>query len=116
MPMHMGIPPLGIPTLEEAGCREAEAWDEMFDAMLDEHLERHLEGLEADSLAHMVQDHARRARQPPPKRARSSSWSTCSCVLPEGSTYVSVSKVCAMSSLYSGTTSFATSRFISKYL
>ena len=46
MPMHMGIPPLGIPTLEEAGCREAEAWDEMFDAMLDEHLERHLEGLE----------------------------------------------------------------------
>ena len=68
MPLHMGIPPDGLPTLEEAGCREAEAWDAMLDAMLDEHLERYLEGLEADSLAHMLQDHVRRARQPPQKR------------------------------------------------
>ena len=38
------------------------------ESMLVEHLDWYLEGLEADSLAHMVQDHEQRARQPPQKQ------------------------------------------------
>jgi hypothetical protein len=43
MPMHMGIPPPGIPTLHESADREGESWDEMMNAMINEHIEQYTE-------------------------------------------------------------------------
>jgi hypothetical protein len=66
--MHMGARRPGIPTRDEIADRESQAWDEMVNAMMEEHIARYLEGVEARSLAAMVQDRALRARMPMPKR------------------------------------------------
>ena len=54
--MHMGARRPGIPTRDEVADRESQAWDEMVNAMMEEHIARYLEGVEARSLAEMVQD------------------------------------------------------------
>ena len=66
--MHMGARRPGIPTRDEIADRESQAWDEMVNAMMEEHIARYLEGVEARSLAAMVQDRALRDRMPMPKR------------------------------------------------
>ena len=67
--MHMGARRPGIPTRHEVADRESQAWDEMVNAMMEEHIAHYLEGVEARSLAAMVQDRVLRARMPMPKRA-----------------------------------------------